>query len=106
VECGNRSAKVFQQHPILPHGQDPLDGPVQELRLVDIKLYEINVQCFGVDQYQLAGLAKSRECDQTDLLSSWTIDDGGIKSRLIADEKDVWAFLDHKLITVLERIAP
>ena len=69
-----------------------------------LKLDYFRCECFRIKQDDLSCVSKSRDGEQFDVLSHRPFDHASVEARLVADEEDMWAFLQHEGVAILKRV--
>lgn len=67
---------------------------------------QLNFQRFSIQKDNLPSLVKFGYRNHANLLGRRTFDRCGVESGLVANEVDMWAFVDDELIFLLKWIAP
>lgn len=73
---------------------------------VEVELDNFHVKAVTVEQHKLARILETWNGNQSNGLPCRPFNNRCIERWLVADDVDMWAFLDHKLIFVLERVTP
>lgn len=74
--------------------------------IVEVEFDNLHVKAFIIEQHKLARILEIWNSNQSNSLPCRAFNNRCIKRRLIADDVNMWAFLNHELIFVLERVTP